>query len=63
MSNDLVDAVPRYSSADHGSVFRALLAFVRGVLRAHGKEFGGPHFDIAIAYDEAVEDCLDGEYR
>lgn len=63
MSNNLVDVVPRYSSADHGSIFKALLAFVRAVLRVPSNEFGGPHFDSAIVHDQSVDTCLDGEYH
>lgn len=62
MSNDLVDAIGRYSSADHGSIFKALLAVVRGVLKMPGSEFPGPYFDRAIAHDQAVQVCLDDEY-
>jgi hypothetical protein len=36
---------------------------VRGVLATPGNEFAGPYFDIALGRDEAVEACLDGEYR
>jgi hypothetical protein len=63
MSNKLIDVIPRYASADHGSVFKALLAVARGILRVPGSEFAGPRFDLAIEHDEAVQSCLDGEYH
>jgi hypothetical protein len=63
MSNQIVDAVPHYSSAEHGSVFKALLAVVRRTLSAPRAEFVGPHFDYAMAYDHSVQTCLEGEYE
>jgi len=63
MSNQLVDAVPRYSSADHGSIFKSLLTVARGVLKATDTEFAGPHFDFALEHDEAVQAGLDTEYQ
>lgn len=63
MSNQLVDTVPRYSSADHGSIFKSLLAVTNNVLRAAETEFKGPHFDIVLEHDEAVQTGLDIEYH
>src|SRR6266403_1866391 len=51
MSNQVVDAVPRYSSADHGTLFRSLLAVVRQIAEAAGSQFAGPHFDAALEHD------------
>jgi len=61
MSNRLVDIMPRYSSADHGTVLKALLAVVRGVLQEAGDGFAGPYFDLTSEHDKAVQFCLDGE--
>lgn len=63
MSNKLVDTIPRYSSADHGSIFKSLLAVTQGVLKAPGAKFAGPHFDLVCEYDESVQSCLDMEYH
>jgi hypothetical protein len=63
MSNELVDSIPRYSSADHGSLLKSLLAVARRVLAAAQTEFAGPHFDAALEHDEAIQSCLDGEYH
>lgn len=62
MSNRLVDVMPRYSSADHGSVFKSLLTVVRNALEVPGNGFVGPHFDLALECDETLESCLAGEY-
>ncbi len=62
MSNKLV-AIPRYSSADHGSIFKSLLAVTQSALKAPRAEFAGPHFDLALDYDKAVQSCLDMEYH
>lgn len=63
MSNMLVDAVPRYSSADHGSIFKSLISVTNNILMIPGYEFKGPHFDRAYEYDEAIQSCLQGEYH
>ncbi|MGE6760603.1 hypothetical protein ACQKGO_21470 [Corallococcus interemptor] len=61
-SNDLVDAVPRYSSADHGSLFKALISVTRAILQ-HEADFQGPFFDSTLTYDDAVKTCFVGEYE
>lgn len=62
MSNRLVDVIPRYSSADHGSVFKSLLTVVRNALEVPGTAFVGPHFDFTLERDQTLESCLVGEY-
>jgi hypothetical protein len=62
MSNKLVDSVPRYSSADHGSIFKALLALVSGVLDVHKGAPIDPHFDFALEHDQAIQSCLQDEF-
>ena len=62
-SNTLVDEVHRYSSADHGSLYKSLLAVVRSVLAVPEAKFAGPHFDDVFEYDEAIQSCLYGEHH
>lgn len=63
MSNELVDSVPRYSSADHGSIFKSLLNVVRQLCPNSSDQFAGPHFDKIIHRDPAILSCLNGEYE
>ncbi len=63
MSNELVDRIPRYSSADHGSIFKSLLTVVHGILKTKDTKFNGPYFDVSLQEDETVKSCLDTEYN
>lgn len=63
ISNDIVDHVPRYSSADHGTVFKCLIAAARRTMHATGSEFYGPFFDIAREHDPRVQQYLIGEHQ
>lgn len=63
MSNDLVDHVPRYSSADHGTIFKCLLAVVQRMLEDGASNFTGPHFDLSTELDDMVMSALQGEYE
>ena len=60
-SNEVVDAVPRYSSADHGSLFKSLLAVILTVQSESDVEFSEPHFDNALTHDEVIRSCLELE--
>ena len=61
-SNEIVDAVPRYSSADHGSLFKSLLTVVCNIRSTANERFSGPHFYAVLAKDEVVESCLELEH-
>ncbi len=63
VSNKIVDSVPRYSSADHGSVFKSLITFARNVLMTPHNEFTGPHFNSALEPDSEIECCINYEFE
>lgn len=62
VNNAIVDAVPRYSSADHGSLFKSLLTVVCNIRSTATERFSGPHFDAVLAQDEVIESCLELEH-
>ena len=62
VGNAIVDAVPRFSSADHGSLFKSLLTVVCNIQSTATERFSGRHFDAVLAQDEVVESCLELEH-
>ena len=62
-SNKLIDIIPRYSSADHGSILKSLLTVVSEIMKTSSDEFTGPYFDLICEYDESVQSYLDNEYH
>ncbi|MET0166694.1 MAG: hypothetical protein ABW318_17020 [Vicinamibacterales bacterium] len=61
--NNVVNDVPRFSSADHGSWFKALISVIRAVMDRSGQDdFKGPYFDSSVEEDEALSTCLRAEY-
>jgi hypothetical protein len=56
----IVELLPRYSSADHIAIFRALLALLAKCLRGGGDKFE-PYFGDVVTVDSLVERLLELE--
>jgi hypothetical protein len=62
--NNIIDAVPRYSSADHGTVFKVLNTIIYNCLQSLvNEEVFHPSGYLAPSDRKAIKECFTEEYN